>query len=288
MSARRASPSASVASTASASSSTTSSSLPSPRTVSSSAARSTFVTSLDGERLEHEHARAREQRAIDLERWILRRRADERDGAALDVREKRILLRAIQAMDLVDEEHRAATAHREPLLRCRDDLAHARHAFGDRGERDELALRVVGDEQRERRLAAARRPPEEHRRHLPALDRLAQRHARREQMLLSDELVERCGTHARRERLGARRRLEQRRRRRAAQWVVRARSFAAMLRCPRRRASRSTARIRRRTRAAGASRACPEIRERDSKRPRTASLPRRVRVRSRRARVQRR
>ncbi len=104
-------------------------------------------------------------------------------------------------MDLVDEQHGAATVHGEALLGGRDDLAHTRHALGHRGERHELALRVVRDEQRERRLPAPWRPPEEHGGHLAALDRLAQRHSRRKQMFLTNEFVERQRPHARGERL---------------------------------------------------------------------------------------
>jgi hypothetical protein len=54
---------------------------------------------------------------------------------------------------------------------------------------------------RERRLAAARRSPEHHARRRAALDGATQRLARREQMLLSVELVERPWAHAMRERL---------------------------------------------------------------------------------------
>ena len=54
-------------------------------------------------------------------------------------------------------------------------------------------------EPRERRLARAGRSPEDHRAGHASLDRLAQRLARREQMLLSHELVERPRTHARRQ-----------------------------------------------------------------------------------------
>ncbi len=58
-----------------------------------------------GERLEHHDARAGEERRDDLEGWILRRRAEQHDRAALDVREQRVLLRLVEAVDLVDEQH---------------------------------------------------------------------------------------------------------------------------------------------------------------------------------------
>ena len=78
-----------------------------------------------------------------------------------------------------------------------------------RAERHESRLRRVGDEARERGLAGARRAPEDDRLQQVALDRLAQRLARAEQLLLADELVERARPHPlgeRRARCVARRR----------------------------------------------------------------------------------
>src|SRR5687767_10283908 len=73
--------------------------------------------------------------------------------------QKRILLRLVQPMNLVGEKDCSAP-YREPLLRFGDDLAHARNAFGDGGERNELAFGIGGDEPSERRFSAARRSPE--------------------------------------------------------------------------------------------------------------------------------
>jgi hypothetical protein len=58
------------------------------------------------------------------------------------------------------------------------------------------ALRQVGDDPRQRRLAGARRAPEDDRLQQVALDRFAQRFAGREEALLADELVERPRPHA--------------------------------------------------------------------------------------------
>ena len=53
-------------------------------------------------------AQAREQRAVQLERRVLGRGAHEHDVAGLDERQERVLLRAVEAVDLVHEEQRAA------------------------------------------------------------------------------------------------------------------------------------------------------------------------------------
>jgi hypothetical protein len=56
------------------------------------------------EGVQGEDTGAGEQRADDLEGRVLGRGADERNGAVLDIREDGVLLRLVEAMDLVDEE----------------------------------------------------------------------------------------------------------------------------------------------------------------------------------------
>ena len=63
-----------------------------------------------GQPLQHVDAAAREQRRDHLERRVLGGRADQGHGAALDVRQERVLLRLVEAVDLVDEEDRALAA----------------------------------------------------------------------------------------------------------------------------------------------------------------------------------
>jgi len=54
--------------------------------------------------LEHVNAAAREQRGDDFEGRILSSCADEADGSALDVGQKRVLLCLVEAVNLIDEE----------------------------------------------------------------------------------------------------------------------------------------------------------------------------------------
>jgi len=61
------------------------------------------------ERAKGHDPRPREQRGVEFERGVFRRRADQRDGAVLHDREETVLLGAIEAMDLVDEQQRAAS-----------------------------------------------------------------------------------------------------------------------------------------------------------------------------------
>ena len=119
---------------------------------------------------QHEDARARKQRRVHLERWVFGRRADQRDRPVLDVRKHRVLLRFVEAMNLVDEQHRAA-ARAPARLRFGDDSAQVRDARADRRDALEVRARRTRDDFRERRLSGARRPPQYHRRHGVGFDR---------------------------------------------------------------------------------------------------------------------
>src|SRR2546427_969457 len=82
------------------------------------------------QRLQYEHPTPRQQRLGQLEARVLGGGADQRDDAVLDPGEKGILLRLVEAVDLVAEQDRAATLVLESLLRLLDDLAHPPHALG--------------------------------------------------------------------------------------------------------------------------------------------------------------
>ena len=157
---------------------------------------------LGDEAAQHEDLGARQQRRVDLERWILGRRADEHDVAGFDAGQKRVLLRLVEAMDFVDEDDRSAAGGPSQALGVGHDLADFLDAGQHGAERHEASLRRVRDDAGERRLAGAGRAPENDRLQEIALDGFAQRLAGREQLLLADELVERARAHP----LGQRRR----------------------------------------------------------------------------------
>ena len=76
-----------------------------------------------GQRLEAPDPHPRQERGVDLEVGVLGRRADERDRAVLDVRQERVLLGLVEAVDLVDEQDRPAAVEGEPVLRLGDRRA---------------------------------------------------------------------------------------------------------------------------------------------------------------------
>ena len=76
-----------------------------------------------GQRLELEDLAARDQRRVDAEERVLRRRADQDDQPVLDVVEQHVLLGAVEAVDFVEEQDRPPAVVGEAVLGPVDDLA---------------------------------------------------------------------------------------------------------------------------------------------------------------------
>ncbi len=162
---------------------------------SASAARSNASMSATVERPQHVHPRPRKQRAHHLEGRILRRRADEGQRSVFQVRQKGVLLRLVESVNLVEEEQRRlrarGTRRARGLHRGTDILDPGHHGR----ELDELRVGAPGDEPRQRRLAGAGRSPEDQGVQLPGLDGAAQRLARTEHVLLADDFLQRSRPH---------------------------------------------------------------------------------------------
>jgi len=141
------------------------------------------------ERLQHIDRGTREQRRVHLERGVLGGRAGEGEQAAFHVRQKRVLLRLVEAVHLIDENDGALRREAVPrLLGQLDRLANVLHAAQHRADGDELRVERLRHEPRDRRLARARRPPEDARMRLPGFERQAQRLAWPEHLRLADHL----------------------------------------------------------------------------------------------------
>ena len=148
------------------------------------------------ERAQLVHAAARQQRRVDLEVGVLGRRADEHHEPLLDRGQQRVLLGLVEAMDLVEEEDRALAARVAAVLGALDHLAHLGAPRVDSRGLLEGGARVHREQPRQRRLAGARRPVQDHRVGAALLDRRAQRRAAGEQVLLAHELAQRGRAHA--------------------------------------------------------------------------------------------
>ena len=96
-----------------------------------------------GERLEDEDLAARQERGVDLERRILGGSADEGDETGLDVRQERVLLYLVEAMNLVDEQDGTAVMVLARLASAFDDLPELLDAAHHRRDVLEVGFQVM-------------------------------------------------------------------------------------------------------------------------------------------------
>ena len=143
-----------------------------------------------GERLEAEQGGARQQRAGEGEVGVLGGRPHEDEQALLHVGQQGVLLGAVEAVHLVEEQDGALAVLTGPGRGPLGDLPDVLHPGGHRGERFERLAGGAGHEAGDGRLAGAGRSPEDHRRQAVGLDQDAQRTAGAEQVLLADDVVE--------------------------------------------------------------------------------------------------
>src|SRR5690349_149855 len=99
--------------------------------------------------------RSGEERRVDLEVRVLGRGADQRHEALLDRRQQRVLLRLVEAVDLVEEKDRPAAVRTEAVASGSEHLAHVLDRRRDRRQLLELGARRMRDDPRQRRLAAS-------------------------------------------------------------------------------------------------------------------------------------
>ena len=111
------------------------------------------------------------------------------------MRQKRILLGFVEAMDFIDEDDRPR-AVLLGALGIGHDLLDFLDAGEHGGELDELSLGEAGDDLRQGSLARPRRSPENDGADVVAFDLGPQRLARPDQLLLADKFVQRARTHA--------------------------------------------------------------------------------------------
>src|SRR5579859_4230493 len=148
-----------------------------------------------GQAFEGKDARAREQGSIDLEAGILGSGSDQRYGAALDMGEYGILLRLIEAMNLVDKEDSALPGELLQLVGFIYHFAQVRHTGRDGAQRHKTRMAVACDHLGQRRFAAARWPPEDHRSDAIGFDSAAEEASWRQQLLLPHDVIEGTRSH---------------------------------------------------------------------------------------------
>jgi hypothetical protein len=160
---------------------------------------------------EHQDLGAGQQGGVQLEAGVLGGRTDQHDRPVLHVREERVLLGAVEAVDLVDEQQRALP-DLTPPLRGEEHLAQVGNPGERRGQRLEHQVGPLGREPRDRRLAAAGRSPQHHRGQPVRGEHPPDRGVVGEQVVLPHDVREGPGAQPVRERARGVVQLEQRRR----------------------------------------------------------------------------
>ncbi len=145
--------------------------------------------------MQHQHLAARQQGAVEFKGRIFRGGAHPGDGAVLHHRQEPILLRAVEAVYFVDEQQRGLTDAAAPRSLVKDAFQ-VRDPRKHRGYLDEEQLRLGGEQAGDRRLADARRAPEDEGRERAPRQHPGDRTLRSEQMILANDLGKRLGTKA--------------------------------------------------------------------------------------------
>ena len=150
-------------------------------------AREQPLERIRSERLEHQDAGPRQQRRDQLERRIFGGGANEHDGAVLHHRQETILLRPVEAVDLVDEKQRPLPGL-APRARRVEHLLEIGHAGKNRRDLLEVKLGRPRQEARDRGLAGAGRAPEHERAERAGVEQARERTIGPEQMVLAHHL----------------------------------------------------------------------------------------------------
>ena len=125
--------------------------------------------------------------------------ADQNHRAVFHIGQEAVLLRPVEAVNLIDEQQRPLPAA-PPLPRLLEGFAQIRDAGEHRRQRDEVEAGPGRHDPGQRGLAAAGRPPQNKTGQPPGIDHPPQRRIGPEQMILPDDFVERRGPHPVRQR----------------------------------------------------------------------------------------
>ena len=147
------------------------------------------------ERLELEQPAAAHDGGGHGDHGVFRGRADEAHDALLDGGEDGIGLRFRPAMALVEQKIGGLPVEPQPAFRVLERLAHLAHAAGDGVHAHEGRRCGMGDDRGQRGLAGARRAEEYGAGQPVGFDGAAQKPSLADDVLLSDEFVQRARPH---------------------------------------------------------------------------------------------
>ncbi len=149
-----------------------------------------------GQRQELENPAARDQRADHFEIRIFGGGADQHERAVFDMRQERILLGFVPAVDFIHEEDGFFLVQPAALEGGFDDVPELALSGQDRRKGLEMGFGLVGDDLGQGGLAGAGRSPQYDGREQPVgLDGAAQEFAWADDLFLADELIQAAWAH---------------------------------------------------------------------------------------------
>ena len=153
-----------------------------------------------GEPLETDNARTADQRGVHFEKRVFSGGAHQHHDAVLHRMKKRILLTAIESMDLVHKQDGTRAVERQALLGGVDFPAQVGYGAADGRHLHERGLRGFGDDVSDGGFAGSRRAIEDDRADVVLLDGRTQPAARTHGILLPHHIFQRSRAHAHRQR----------------------------------------------------------------------------------------
>jgi hypothetical protein len=139
------------------------------------------------ETVQHQYLAARQQWRDNFEGGVFRGGADQNNRAVFDKGQQAILLGPIEAVNFIDEQHRAL-AGLAALAGAGEDLAQVGNTGKHRRHGLEDMIGMIGDQPGNGCLATARRTPQQNRRQPALCQGPAQRRASFKKMSLTDDL----------------------------------------------------------------------------------------------------
>src|ERR1700757_453794 len=151
---------------------------------------------LNAERLKSKNLRTRDKRAVYVKERVVSSGADQAQRSCLNVGQKNVLLRLVEMMNLINKQNRLSPGGAQTIGGGSNDTAHLGDIAFHTADADEFCVCHLRNDPGKRSLAAAGWPRENHRRQSICFNRPAQQFARRQDVFLTDELIERARAHA--------------------------------------------------------------------------------------------
>ncbi len=148
------------------------------------------------ERRELKNARAAHQRGDHFKVGIFRRCTDQDQRAVFDMREERVLLRFVPAVDFIDQKNCASTIEGSLVLRLLYQTAQLRNSGEYCANCLKAGLGRVGNDHRQGGLPTTRRSPKDHRGKAVRADSAPQQPAWPDNLLLADKFIQSSRSHS--------------------------------------------------------------------------------------------